>query len=1164
MAAASAHADSKFSSRRLRTLIVGAALLIATIAAANVLVLVQSHENTLHEVQEALLRQSLTLSELVDHTFQSADLVLADVAQKVRRSVSTGGDLLPLTTQQFHSLLKEEKSQLPQIDALGLLDSEGIRLNNSRDWPSPHVDLSSREYFEALRADPKIKSFISQPVEGAVSGKWVVILARPVLTDDGHLLGVVFASTVLNYFEDLFRSTSLGDGYAATLVRQDGTLLARFPMAGTIGKIVPASVLKKIANSRFGLSRSVSPVDQQPRIAAAYRLANYPLTVIVTQNEDVAFGSWRRTALTMMMVTSAIIVLIIIAAYLMARSWKQQDRLNSAHADLIEAERVRSLAEVEAALQRGLAAQSMRLNAAIENMPQGICMFDGDKRLIVCNQRYADLYGLSTEQTKPGSPFRSILAAQSTVVSVPDDSERYIARRLGDVSTKQPYQLINRLGDGRLISVTHRPMAGGGWIATHADVTEQISREELLRLLFEGSPVPMWVSDRETLHFLAVNDAALACYGYSRDQFMSMTVPDLRPQEDRDRFAEFLRSLHPVQFSENVGQHTTSDGRIIDVSVYSRALTYAGRNARLTVIYDISKSKRVENELRRTQKFLDAIVEHAPAPILVKEVTGAHKDVAQFRYTLINRAFEDLFGVSREGIVGKTVSELYPKERADFIIAENANALRSEDPITLFDHEVHTAKNGIRICTATTVAVRDDSNTPQYLVTLLQDVTERKRAERRIARMAHYDQLTDLANRRTFNDALETAIKSTSGYGDQFTVLSLDLDGFKEANDTHGHLIGDALLCEVSRRLMKVADGAFVARIGGDEFAVIVNGGMQIASPLAERLLSAFREEIRIEGRRMMTGATIGAAIFPNHGSDSKTLVSNADIALYRAKAKRRGSVLFFDADMGEEIRRRRGLQEALRMAVESEQLNLYYQPQKTISGETIGFEALARWQHSQYGRVPPATFIPIAEESGLIIPIGEWAVREACREAATWQVPLTVAVNISPLQFRYGDLPAFIHSVLLDTGLSPRRLELEITESVFIDDFSRAISILSRLKSLGVRIALDDFGSGFSSLSYLHSFAFDKIKIDRTFILDLEHNRHSMAIVRAVVDLGHSLNIPVLAEGVETAAQHAILLDRGCDEVQGYLLGRPMPIETYAELTGTAVIAHSASKMVS
>jgi len=1156
--------EPKFSSRRLRTLIVGAALLIAVVAGANTFILVQSRENTLHEVQDGLLRQSLTLSELVDRTFQSADLVLADVAEKARSIGPPEGGLRRLATQPFYSFLKEEKSQLPQINTLGFLNSDGIRLNDSRTWPNAHIDLSSREYFQALKENPKTKSFIGEPVQGADTGRWMVVLARPVLTDHGRLLGVVFTSIELDYFEDLFRSTSLGDGYAATLLRRDGTLLARFPMAGTIGKVVPAPVLKKITDSRFGVSRSISPVDQQPRIAAAYRLANYPLTVVVTQNENAAFAPWRRTAASMLIVTSTIIVLLIIATYLLARSWKQQDRLNSAHAKLIEADKTRGLAEVEAALQRGLAEQSVRLNAAIENMPQGICMFDGEKRLIVCNRRYADLYGLTEEHTKPGTPFRSILALQTAIVSVAADHESYVASRLDDVSAQQSYQLINRLQDGRLISVTHRPIAGGGWVATHADVTEQIDREESFRLLFEGSPVPMWVSDRETLRFVAVNDAAIACYGYSREQFMSMTVTELRPQEDRERFAEFLRSLRPDQFSENVGQHTTAEGRIIDVSVYSRALTYAGRNARLTGVHDITKSKRVENELRRTQNFLDAIIEYVPAPILVKDVTAAHQDMAQCRYTLVNRAFEELFGVSRAEIVGRTVSELYPKDRADFIIAENNNALRSQYPIALSDHEVHTAKNGIRICTATTVAVRDDLNTPQYLVTVLQDITERKRAEQHIVRMAHYDQLTNIANRRTFNDALENAIEGATGHGDQFTVLSLDLDGFKETNDTHGHLIGDALLFEVSRRLMNVADGAFVARVGGDEFAVIVDGGMQIAAPLAEQLLNALKEEVRIDGRRIMTGTTIGAAIYPNHGTDGKTLISNADIALYRGKAERPGSVLFFDAAMGERVRQRRALQEALRIAVECQQLNLHYQPQKTMSGETVGFEALARWQDGQHGRVPPAVFIPIAEESGLITPMSEWVLREACREAATWDVPLTVAVNVSPLQFRYGDLPNFIHSVLLDTGLSPRRLELEITESVFIDDFSRAISILSRLKSLGVRIALDDFGSGFSSLSYLHSFAFDKIKIDRTFILDLEHNRHSMAIVRAVIDLGHSLNIPVLAEGVETAAQHAILLDRGCDEVQGYLLGRPMPIENYAELTANEDAAYAQSKMVS
>jgi diguanylate cyclase (GGDEF)-like protein/PAS domain S-box-containing protein len=687
-------------------------------------------------------------------------------------------------------------------------------------------------------------------------------------------------------------------------------------------------------------------------------------------------------------------------------------------------------------------------------------------------------------------------------------------------------------------------------------VTEQVAREESFRLLFDSSPVPMWVIDRESLRFLAVNDAAIAHYGYSRQQFMSMTVPELRPQDDRERFGQFLLSLGANQFHENIGQHVTADGRIIDIAVSSRTLTYAGHKARLAAIHDITKAKQAENELRRTQKFLDAVVEYVPIPIMVKELSGPHKQTAEYRYTLVNRAFEELFGAPRAQIIGKTVADMYPKERVELIIAENDDALRADGPIFRSDHDVVTATNGTRICTATIVAVRDDARNPQYLVTVLQDVTERKRAEDRIARMAHYDQLTNLANRRTFSESMEATIERAVGRDEQFAVLSLDLDGFKETNDTYGHLVGDALLFEVSRRLMTAADGAFVARVGGDEFALIVDGGMPIARRLAERILEAFRAEIIVEGRSIMTSATIGAAVYPEHGVDSKTLVSNADIALYRAKAVGRGSTLFFDAEMGDQVRERRALQEALRVAVAREELRLHYQPQKKMSGETVGFEALLRWQNPEHGLVSPGVFIPIAEESGLIIPMSEWVLREACRQAASWRTDLRVAVNVSPLQFRHGDLPNLVHSILLETGLAPCRLELEITEGVFIDDFSRAISILSRLKSLGVRIALDDFGSGYSSLSYLHSFAFDKIKIDRTFICDLESNRHSMAIVRAVIDLGHSLHIPVLAEGVETAEQHTMLRERGCDEVQGYLLGRPLPIESYAEAVGREAVA--------
>jgi len=805
-----------------------------------------------------------------------------------------------------------------------------------------------------------------------------------------------------------------------------------------------------------------------------------------------------------------------------------------------------------------IARQKLHLDCALANMPEGLCMFDSDQRLIVCNQQYADLYKLDKEQVRPGISLKSILEHHVTAGNVAEDADEFVARRLYAVSAGEEYQHINRLRDGRLIQVTRRPMDDGGWVATHKDVTEQVSREESIRLLFEDSPVPMWVSDRDSLRFLAVNEAAVARYGYSREQFLSMTVPQLRPEADRERFGNFLHSLEPRQFGENFGQHITSDGTTIDVSVSSRALTYAGRNARLTVIHDVSKSKRAERELRRTQKFLDAIIEHVPVPILVKDVANANGELAQCRYTLVNRSFEDLFGISREKIVGKTVIELYPKERADFIIAENTEALNSPNPITRSDHEVHTATNGVRICTATSVAVRDDAQSPQILVTVLQDVTERKRTEQRIDRMAHHDHLTDIANRKTFNDTLEAVIGRATNQDCQFTILSLDLDGFKETNDTYGHLVGDALLCEVSRRLLFSCEGAFVARIGGDEFALIVDGGREMAEPLAERLLEAFREDVRIDGRRIKTGATIGAAIYPIHGSDSKTLISNADVALYRAKAEVRGSVLFFDPDMGERVRERRALQDALRSAIECQQLRLHYQPQKTMAGDTIGFEALARWRDRHHGPVAPAVFIKIAEESGLIVAMGEWVLREACREAATWRYPLTVAVNVSPLQFRYGDLPNLVHSILLETGLAPARLELEITENVFIDDFSRAISMLSRLKALGIRIALDDFGSGYSSLSYLHSFAFDKIKIDRTFILDLEHNQHSMAIVRAVIDLGHSLNIPVMAEGVETAAQHAMLLERGCDEVQGYLMGKPAPIDDYAALVGNDAIAQA------
>jgi diguanylate cyclase (GGDEF)-like protein len=438
-----------------------------------------------------------------------------------------------------------------------------------------------------------------------------------------------------------------------------------------------------------------------------------------------------------------------------------------------------------------------------------------------------------------------------------------------------------------------------------------------------------------------------------------------------------------------------------------------------------------------------------------------------------------------------------------------------------------------------------------------------------IAHLAHHDALTDLPNRTALQVRLADTLARAKATETGFAVLSVDLDYFKEANDIFGHVVGDELLCAIARRLEAAASDAFIARVGGDEFMVVtpveplqgqvekalqrLNVGERLpgsAGKLANRLLNCITEEFEIRGQQIQIGLSIGGAIYPTDASEVRSLLANADAALYRAKADGRQMVRFFDPEMDRRLRERYSLQHDLRSALSHEELVLNYQPQATIDGEVFGFEALLRWFHPKLGYVPPNEFIGLAEQNGTINEIGAWVLRQACREAASWQAPLKVGVNLSPVQFRHGDLAGLVHMILLETGLAPNRLELEITEGVLIGDTSRALSILRRLKLLGVRIAMDDFGTGYASLSSLQSFPFDKVKIDRSFIAGVDSNVHAAAIVRAVLGLGKAFNIPTIAEGVETEGERLFLLKEGCQEIQGYLVGRPAPIASYADIT--------------
>ena len=569
------------------------------------------------------------------------------------------------------------------------------------------------------------------------------------------------------------------------------------------------------------------------------------------------------------------------------------------------------------------------------------------------------------------------------------------------------------------------------------------------------------------------------------------------------------------------------DGAMLTAAVVTQALVILAIGF-MMVLFDRKLARNAVEEARRLRTFADAAVEG-----LVVIDGDVIVDA--------NRSFLQLAGFDSVGDAPARLSDLLIEADLDSL-SMAPDAPPAECRLMRADGEGREVELLLRPLAWRGTELR---------ILAVRDISERKEAAERIAHLAFHDTLTGLPNRAVFTDRLASTVEKAAQAGEPVAVLCVDLDGFKAVNDIYGHPAGDELLVAAAQRLRAaVREHELVARLGGDEFAVIQSGGIQPAHSglLAERVLAALAEPFAIGAETVRVSGSVGVALFPDDAATPEDLIKNADMALYRAKADGRGSARFYEAAMDEALRERRQLDADLRQAIGKGELGVHYQPLADLeSGTILGFEALVRWQHPGRGAVGPATFIPLAEESGFILKLGEWVLREACAEAARWTPPLKLSVNLSPVQFTQGDLAAQVEQILAETGLDPRRLELEVTEGLLIKDADKAIAILKRLKTLGVEIAMDDFGTGYSSLSYFRMFPFDKVKIDQSFIRDMIGNPQARAIIRSVIGLGRGLGMPVVAEGVETSEQLDALRAEGCDQVQGYLISRPNPIGHFA-----------------
>jgi diguanylate cyclase (GGDEF)-like protein len=940
-------------------------------------------------------------SSLIQHaelTFRTADAILIALVERLEHQ-----DIDSKAVERLKAWFVQELRHSSQFVNFTVVDDNGMMIASTFDAKGRNR-FSDREYLTYHRTHDDDDLHIGAPIQGRSAEGWIIPVTRRFKRADGTFGGVAVAAISPKYFQDFYDRLELGKNGAVLLASMNKTLLVRRPFVeANIGRdMTNSGLFAQLEQAPVGSVEITATIDGIRRINSYEQGHVYPIVVTVAQDVEELLAPWRQSAIRQMTQAVAIAIFIMLMGGFVWRA-------------------TRTLA----ANSLKLSETNARFDAAVTNMSNGLTMFNADGRLMVWNEKYLELYGLSPGVVTSGASLRSIVEHRQQAGQTSLDVEAYVGELEQTLRDTGKSTSTSRLNNGKTVSLTSTAIAGGGWVAMHEDITDRVRHEEAM---FEQA----FELARTNMRF----NAALS----NMTQGLCMFDDQKQLVVWSDRYAE-LYQIPPRLLK--VG--TPYEAIVTDRIARGVLKAETGDPAAKTKVAELT---RLSSDSSRTDELADG------------------------RFMLLTRQ---------------------PMEGGGWL-------------------------------------------------SIVEDITERRRAEAEIVHLARHDVLTGLANRAEFNSKLEEASKRLKRNGGTVTVMMLDLDRFKAVNDTLGHPAGDQLLVEVGRRLQStVRDIDVLARLGGDEFAIIQEGGSdqhEGAIALALRIIDAISQPFDLNGYEAGIGTSIGIALAPENGVEPEELMKSADLALYDAKANGRNDFRLYHPTMLEFAHTQQSAESELRNAIAREEFELHYQPVVDVKTRRLcGVEALVRWRHPIKGLIAPDQFIPFAESTGLIVPLGDWILQRACADAAAWPAHIKIAVNISAVQFKRGNLFDVILCTLVESGLAPERLELEITETSLLENQEAHLATIRQIKNLGISIALDDFGTGYSSVTYLTSFPFDKIKINRSFTQGALTRRDCAAVVSSV------LALITTVEGIETREQLKYMREAGVDLAQGYLFGRPVPL---------------------